>query len=217
MKKQLEILNSEVALLKQDKHIHSVILMGSVAYGLATDDSDLDILVLCDEDNFVSKYVDGILVEINYQKYSTLKKKLESNSMEVYKYLYSKIIFDNGKYVELYDMANEMYNNYITPEKEKESIKYWLSSTKIKLLSSIKTENDLKTSYLISTNTWKVLEGVWAINNKPMPPSSIVYNTYNKLEFPLENWFVGLFFGDTFSRADTMIKIIDIIIKQISP
>ena len=214
MKKQLEILNNEVALLKQDKHIPSVILMGSVAYGLATDDSDLDILVLCDRDDFVSKYVDGVLVEIHYQKHKTLKRKLETNSMEIYKYLYSKVIFDNGKYVELYDMANEIYNNYITPEKEKESIKYWLSSTKIKLLSSIKTENVLKTSYLISTNTWKVLEGVWAINNKPMPPSSIVYNTYNKLEFPLESWFEGLFVGDTFSRADTMIKIIDIICES---
>ena len=62
MKKQLEILNNEVALLKQDKHIQSVILMGSVAYGLATDDSDLDILVLCDRDDFVSKYVDGVLI-----------------------------------------------------------------------------------------------------------------------------------------------------------
>lgn len=213
MKKQLEILNSEVALLKQDKHIQSVILMGSVAYGLATDDSDLDILVLCDRDDFVSKYVDGVLVEIHYQKHKTLKRKLESNSMEIYKCLYSKVIFDNGKYAELYDMANKLYNNYITPEKEKESIKYWLSSTKIKLLSAIKTKDALKASYLIATNTWKVLEGIWAMNNKPMPPSSIVYNTYNKLEFPLESWFEGLFVGGTFSRADTMIKIIDIICK----
>ena len=211
MKKQLEILNSEVALLRQDKHIQSVILMGSVAYGLATDDSDLDILVLCDRDDFESKSVDGVLVEIHYQKYKTLKKKLESNSVEVYKYLYSKVIFDNGKYAELYDMANKLYNNYITPEKEKESIKYWLSSTKVKLLSAIKDEDVSKASYLIATNSWKALEGIWAMNNKPMPPSSLAYNTYNKIEVPLENWFESLFVGDVFSRADAMIKIIDII------
>lgn len=211
MKKQLEILDNELDILKQDKSIHSVILMGSVAYGKATDDSDLDILVLCDKDEFISKCVNGILVEIHYQKYKTLRKKLESNPMDVYKYIYSKIIFDDGKFVKLFDEANEIYNNYRTPEKEKESIKYWLSSTKSKLLTAIKSDDVLKVSYLTATNTWKVLEGVWAVNNKPIPPSSIAFNTHDKLDFPLENWFESLFIGDIFSRANTMIKIIDII------
>lgn len=211
MKRQLEILKCESSLLKQDKSVGGVILMGSVAYGTATDDSDLDILVLCDKDEFVTKYVDGILVEIHFQKFETLLKKLESNPMEVYKYLYSKVIFDNGKFTELLNKAKEIYTNYTTPEKEREGIVYWLSSVKIKLLSAIKSGDITKLSYLISINTWKVLEGVWAVNNKPMPPSSLAYNTYNKLDLPLENWFEKLFVGDVFARAETMIKVIDII------
>lgn len=211
MKRQLEILKCESSLLKQDKSVGGVILMGSVAYGTATDDSDLDILVLCDKDEFVTKYVDGILVEIHFQKFETLLKKLESNPMEVYKYLYSKVIFDNGKFTELLNKANEIYINYTTPEKEREGIIYWLSSVKIKLLSAIKSGDITKLSYLISINTWKVLEGVWAVNNKPMPPSSLAYNTYNKLDLPLEIWFEKLLVGDVFARAKTMIKVIDII------
>ena len=37
-----------------------------------------------------------------------------------------------------------------------------------------------------ATNTWKVLEGVWAINNKPIPPSSLTFNTHNILNLPLD-------------------------------
>ena len=188
-------------------------LMGSVAYGTATDESDLDILVLCDKDEFVSKYIDNILVEIHFQKLVTMRKKLESNPMEVYKYIYSKIIVDDGKLTELSAEAHEIYNNYKTPDKEKKNIVYWLSATKSKLLSAIKNNDDVKISYLVSTNTWKVLEGVWAINNKPIPPSSLAFNTHNVLSLPLDNWFEGLFVEDILSRANTMIKIIDIICK----
>ena len=213
MKKQLEIFDSELNIIRQAKDTHSVILMGSVAYGLATEDSDLDILVLCDKDEFVTKTVNGILVEIHYQRYKTLRKKLETNPMDVYKYIYSKIIFDDGKFAKLFNEAMDIYNNYVTPEDEKENIIYWLSSTKIKLLSAIKSNDIAKASFLVATNTWKVLEGVWAINNKPMPPSSLAYNTYEKLNFPLKNWFDNLFIGDTFSRARTMITMIDLIIN----
>lgn len=213
MKKQLEILEKEIELLKQDKSIRGVMLTGSVAYGTATNDSDLDILVLCDKDEFVSKYVDNTLVEIHFQKYTTARKKLESNPMEVYKYIYSKIIIDDGKLAQLFAEANEIYNNYKTPNKEKESIVYWLSSTKSKLLSAIRNNDTVRISYLVATNTWKLLEGVWAINNKPIPPSSLVFHTHNTLSLPLDNWFEDLFVEDVLSRADTMIKIIDIICK----
>ena len=213
MQKQLEILDKEIDLLQQDKSTRGIMLMGSVAYGTATDDSDLDILVLCDKDEFISKYIDNILVEIHFQKLVTMRKKLESNPMEVYKYIYSKIIVDDGKLTELSAEAHEIYNNYKTPDKEKKNIVYWLSSTKRKLLSAIRSNDDVKISYLVSTNTWKVLEGVWAINNKPIPPSSLAFNTHNALSFPLDNWFEDLFVEDILSRANTMIKIIDIICK----
>ena len=213
MRKQLEILEKEIELLQQDKSIRGIMVIGSVAYGTATDDSDLDILVLCDKDEFVSKYVDNILVEIHFQKHMTMKKRLESNPMEVYKYIYSKIIFDDGKLAQLLTDANEIYNNYQTPAKEKENIIYWLLSTKSKLLSSIKTNDTMRISYLVTTNTWKVLEGVWAINDKPIPPSSLAFNTYNTLQIPLTNWFEDLFVEDILIRANTMIKLIDIICK----
>ncbi len=215
MKKQLEILNILIEELQLDKNVTGIMLMGSVAYENVSDDSDLDILVLCNEDKFVSKYIENIYVEIHFQKYNTMLKKLKSNPIEVYKYIYSKILFDDGKLNKLYLKANTIYDNYITPIEEINGIKYWLSSTKTKLLSAIKNNDMEKVSYVISTNSWKLLEGVWAVNNKPMPPSSLALNKYDVLNhIPSENWFNSLFVGDIISRGKTMINIIDWICKQ---
>ena len=213
MQKQLAILDKEIELLSRDKSTRGIMLMGSVAYGTATEDSDLDILVLCDKDEFISKYVENILVEIHFHQFDTLRKKLQSNPMEVYRYIYSKIVLDDGKLAELSAEAHSIYRNYMTPNKEKKNIVYWLSATKSKLLSAIKCNDNVRISYLVSTNTWKVLEGVWAMNNKPIPPSSLAFHTHNVLCFPLDNWFENLFAGELLSRADTMIKMIDIICK----
>ena len=215
MKKHLEILNNEVELLKKNKKIHSIILTGSVAYDMANEDSDLDLLVLCDKDYFENKYIDNVLVEIHFQKYQTLKKKLKTNPMEVYKYLYSKIIFDNGEYTKLYTIAKELYDNYKTPDKEKENISYWLSSTKSKLKSALNRNDFTRVSYLVATNTWKLLEGIYAINNKPIPPSSLVFNKHQALFLPIDNWFEKLFDEDTLTRANTMVEIIDIICTKL--
>lgn len=68
-----------------------------------------------------------------------------------------------------------------------------------------------KVSYLLATNTWKVLEGVWAINNKPIPPSSVAFSKHELLNMPSENWFENLLMGDIEFRAKTMLEVIDII------
>ena len=210
MKKQLEILEKELQILKKNEKIEAVLLIGSVAYGTATDDSDLDLIVISNEDRFESKYIENILVEIHFHKYSTLVKHLNNNPNEVYKYLYSKIVFDNGQLKKLIAKAKEIYNSYCTPNKEKEDICYWLSATKIKLLSAINSNDEMKVSYLLSTNTWKVLEGVWAKNNKPMPPSSIAFVKNNELScVPCDNWLSELLVGDNLSRANYMIDTID--------
>lgn len=215
MEKQLDILEKELQILKKNEKVEAVLLIGSVAYGTATDDSDLDLIVISNEDRFESKYVENILVEIHFHKYSTLVKRLNNNPNEVYKYLYSKIIFDNGQLKKLIAKAKEIFNSYCAPDKEKEEICYWLSTTKIKLLSAINSNDEMKVSYLLSTNTWKLLEGVWTKNNKPMPPSSIAFVKNNELTcVPYDNWFNKLLVGDNLSRANFMIDMIDWICER---
>lgn len=74
-----------------------MLLNGSVADGTATELSDLDILVPGQKNEFVSKRIDGILVEIHYMTYDHAVNKLKSNPMEVYRYLDARVEYDNGK------------------------------------------------------------------------------------------------------------------------
>lgn len=210
MKNQLAVLEKELQILRKRADIEGILLIGSVAYGTASETSDLDLIVICSEDKFSSKYTDEILVEIHFNKYSTLLKKLKANPVEIYKYLYSKIIVDNGKSAKLISMANSIYCNYSTPINEIENIVYWLLSTKIKLQSAINSNDTEKVSYLISTNTWKILEGVWAKNNKPMPPSSLAFEKHSELKcIPFDGWFDRLLLGDCLQKAVAMIDIIN--------
>lgn len=212
--KQLEILESKIEVWKQDKRTEGILLIGSVAYGTATADSDLDLIIICNRDSFKSEYIDGVLVEISFATYDTQLKKLESNKQEIYKYLYSKIIYDNGKLEKLLEMAKGIYQMYSVPKKDFESICYWLSSTKLKLKSALNNNDETRISYLLSTNTWKIFEGVWAKNNKPMPPSSLAFQKHNELEnVPYENWFSDLLIGEMTSRAKCFISVIDWICK----
>lgn len=211
MQKQIRIFEKVVGQLKQQPNIHSIAVIGSVAYGAAADDSDLDLLVLCDRDEFVSETIDGVWVETHFHQYDILQNRLNSTPTEVYKYLYSKTLHDDGSFARLVSIAKELYQNYRTPEKELANIRYWLSSTRSKLHSKRNQNDAVGMAYLLSTNTWKVLEGLYAINNRPMPPSSLAYHLRDTLCVAMEHWFEKMVMGEIPARVETMLGLIDLI------
>lgn len=216
MRKQLEIFHELILGFKKDTSIDAVLLNGSVAQGTATDLSDLDIIVLGKRNEFVSQLIDSILVEIHYTTFEKAIDKLNAKPMEIYKYLDAKIEYDNGKAQEIIVYAENIADHYCVSEKELSDICYWLKSTKLKLESAFSKEDDILISYLVTTNTWKVLEGIWAVNKMPIPPSSGLYRRYSKLKLiPCHGWFEKLLNGSAENRGNTMIKIIDWIIKEI--
>ncbi len=210
MKKQLNILNKELILLKRDEAIKGILLTGSVACGTAFETSDLDLILLSNKDQFITKIIDDILVETTFITFEKAKQKLQSNPIDVYHYLDSKILYDNGQLFQLLNEAHQIYDKYQTPKNEKKAICHWLKSTQIKIKSAIDTNNDLMSDYYMSTNVWKLLEGIWAVNNKPMPPSSTTFRSYNNLHIiPFLNWFESLFLTDKKQRNQAMLQIID--------
>lgn len=217
MRKQLEIFHHLVLEFQKDASIDAVLLNGSVAYGTATDLSDLDMIVLGKRNDFVSQFIDGVLVEIHYTTFDKAICKLKSNPMEIYKYLDAKIEYDHGKAQELIRYAETVLEHYCVSKKEQSEICYWLKSTRLKLESAFSKQDVLLISYLVATNTWKVLEGVWAVNKMPIPPSSSLYRRYLKLKFiPFQNWFEKLLTGSAENRGSTMIEIIDWILKELN-
>jgi len=217
MLKQSEIFNKLVLELKKDIAVEGVLLNGSVAAGTATELSDLDMIVLCNEIKFVSEVIDDVLVEIHYITYDKAIKRLNNYPMEVYKYLDAKIAYDNGKLKEIITCAENIFYHYCVSEKEKREIVYWLNSIRLKLNSAFSKQDILLISYLVSTNLWKVLEGIWALNQKPVPPSSSLYRRYMDLNFiPCPDWFDSLLMGDIESKGRMMMYSIDWILNEMN-
>ena len=215
MRKQLEIFHNLILEFKKDTFIDAVLLNGSVAYGTASDLSDLDIIVLGKRNDFVSQLIDGVLVEVHYTSFDKAIGKLKTNPMEIYKYLDAKIEYDNGKAQEIIIYAENILEHYCVSKKEQTDICYWLKSTKLKLESAFSKQDVLLISYLIATNTWKVLEGIWAVNEMPIQPSSSLYRIDSKLKLiPCHEWFEKILIGSVENRGNTMIEIIDWILKK---
>ena len=215
MLKQFELLDVEIEALKKDQGICGVMLSGSLAYEKATEYSDIDLIVLSNKNEFVSRRVEGILIEEHFHTYEKLDEGLDKNPAEVYKYIYSKILFDDGRLTDLIKKAQFLFDHYKTPMEEKGKINYWLTTVKDKLKGAISNNDSLKISYLLSTSSWEVLKGVWAVNDKPMPPSSIAFAFHHSLAVaPFDKWFESLFDKDINSRAESMIRIIDWIMQQ---
>lgn len=173
-------------------------------------------IVLGKKDEFVSQLIDSVLVEIHYTSFERAINKLQNNPKEVYKYLDAKIEYDSGKAQEIITYAKNTFENYHVTQKEMNEIAYWLKSIKPKLEAAFSKQDLLLISYLVSINTWKVLEGIWAVNQKPVPPASSLYRRYKELELiPSQNWFEGLLIEDPEHRGRIMIESIDWILKRL--
>jgi predicted nucleotidyltransferase len=208
--RQLEILETILNELKQDRSIFGIMLMGSVADGTATEESDLDLFILSDIDKFEANFTNGIFVEYIYMKYETALYKLQNKDMEVYRYINSRILYDNGQLKELMESAYDKFNHYKTGDDVKKWIYNWLFSVRLKLQSALKKNNALMMNYLTATSSWKVIESVWSVNNKPVPPSGSVIKFITQLSLiPYDKWFDQLFLGSDIEKARNMLAIID--------
>jgi len=193
--------------LRRQPGVRGVALTGSWATGCATEGSDVDLLVLCAENRFDASLEQGVLIETGYITYEHALEKLAQSPMEAYRWLEAKLIFDDGGLAGLIRAAREAYEGYRTPEGEKRRLAHWLCSLELKLSSA---GNDaLKARYLAATNAWKLLEAVWAANDRPMPPTSTAYRLYLQLEqVPFPGWFEELFHENDRNRTEAAHKII---------
>lgn len=192
--KQRDIFNRELENLSNDRTVRGVLLTGSVALGCASENSDVDIIALCGRHCFETHFTDGILVETSFVTYEYAVEKLNVDPMAVYHYLDAEVAFDrDGRLSEIIALAKQKYESYRTPQKVRDGLYHWLMTARIKL----ETADPLKKRYLAHINSWKILEAVWAVNNKPMPPAGTAYRKKGELRtVPCENWFEKLFSED---------------------
>ena len=201
--------------LCRDKNVRGVLLTGSRARGDALPGSDLDLLVLVSSltvPSFCSEVIDGTLVEQHVRDKAGAKARLLEKSVDLYSYLDGRTLYDpDGLLAELVRIARNYFTAYQTPAHEKSAIFYWLKSASLKLNAAMAAGDMQKLGYYASINSWKVLEGLWAHNDKPVPPAGAVWAHVSDLQAVpkgLDASLYELFTGNTLRRARAMLELI---------
>ncbi|HDX9630616.1 TPA: nucleotidyltransferase domain-containing protein [Bacillus cereus] len=212
-KKLVQTIVAEI--LSMDK-VNGCMLIGSVARGDAYPDSDLDLYILLEDgqkNKFHSEMRGKILVEYKYADVNQILVNFKNNPMELYSFLEGEILFDkSGELKRLKEIATYEFENYRISSDKVKGISHWLHSSLIKIQSALKENDELKASYIVHTSTWTLLEGIWAVNNKPVPPVGSVLRYIQTLPnkpIHLDSLLNKLFLGDTTERIPSATFLIE--------
>ena len=175
-----------LAELEHEDGVTGILLAGSLARGDAVPSSDVDLIVLIADGRateFRSERRGGILVERTYTDEATASRQLTEQPMRVYTYLDGRILMDRaGGLARLVLLARQQLGAYRTSLPEREAIAYWLRSALGKIQAAQDAGDELKAAYWTSTTAWKLLEGLWAARDRPMPPGGAVWAHLSDLD-----------------------------------
>jgi predicted nucleotidyltransferase len=173
------LLQAIVEEASRQEEIIGILLAGSVARGDALPGADLDlrfILTPGAKREFQRGLREGVLVEQEYTDVALAQSKLEANPMEVYAYLDGRFLFDpQGVLAELKTLAQRRFETYQIPEPEREKIATWLEAARFKIRVADREGNLLKAAFVTGTVSWQIIEGLWAANNRPLPPNGSIW------------------------------------------
>jgi predicted nucleotidyltransferase len=217
-----KLLDSLMAEMKREPSIIGVMLQGSVARGDYHTGSDLDLLVLVADGQgkgLVSEQIDGILVERHYRDEATLRHRFERRPAIAYGLVEGRILYDpQGRLAGLTDHARRLLADFRTPVSLREDIQYWLYASRIKLVAAWDAGDELKAAFLVASTTWKILEGIWAVNDLPIPHSGAVLAHLSELADRPDDFgghLNNLLLGDIELRVTASLVVIDWVLNRL--
>jgi hypothetical protein len=139
--------------------------------------------------------------------------------MEPYQYIDGQVLVDkNGMLCILREEARQVYYQYRMNEADREAIHHWLYSAKIKIQAAIEAGDAMKASFITATTSYKILEGIWGVCNKPIPPAGAVLAHMDDLveDIPhIKEWLKTLFLGSLEERNNKAVELMDWVNKRI--
>lgn len=216
------LLQDVVSEARGQRGLLGILLIGSFARGDALPGSDLDLRLYFAPGHtrrFAAEMSEGVLIERGSADVESARAKLATNPMEVYAYLDGRILYDpEGVIVQLVSEARALFAAYRTPEKERSESAYWLESVRIKVRAALNAGDMTRGAYLVSTASWPLITGLWAANDKPLPPNGSVWPHLKDLaKTPpgLEALLQGFFGEETWQRMLHALTLLDWIIESL--
>ena len=204
-----------------DAAILGVMPQGSLARGDGHPGSDMDLFILLRDGQhrpFAVETIDGVLVERHAKDFDGATRKLQENPIQVYGFLEGRILHDpSGRLAEIVAFARHLLDTYRTPPETLAGIIYWLRSARIKITASEYGSGLLKAAFITATTSWKILEGLWGVNDLPLPPSGSApahLSDLTRRPPGLDTLIASLFSGQTADRIAAAITLIDWVIGQ---
>jgi hypothetical protein len=220
MDKYNQIIDELKGKYEKNSNVLALCITGSVAREEAILGNDLDIILLTQEEVDSTEYrVGEILVEVGATTVDRALSKLEANPMYVYMWLDAKAIYDkHNSLQEIKGKATEVLNNYSPRDEDKRALKKWLTSVIDKINVAEKQNNQEKIGFLISNVLWKIIEGLYMINSKPVPASTSAYREVSKLENLPDQFEIKwktLLTGNVEQRSNITIEFLQFLTKLI--
>ncbi len=191
----------------------AALVCGSVARGTARPGSDLDLRVYWTQARpFHASWQTGILVEQHGQTLAQAALQLGRANQNLYMWAEARLLHDpEGELSRLQQRALAVLSEYQTPVAEKRALRHWLSTALLKL--GLITD-ELQASFLINTTLWKLAEGLCAANNRPIPPSTLMWELLPTLPSPPHGrqpheWLRPLLTGEMDTRRETFRQVCD--------
>jgi predicted nucleotidyltransferase len=216
------LIESALERLRSDDDVIGVLLQGSVARGDAHPGSDLDLFVLLRPGAsrpFAAETVDGILVETHFADAAGTRERMERAPRLAYGFLRGRVLSDpEGEVDRLINHAAAVLAAYRPRDDKVRGVAHWLRSARVKIAAALDAGDARRAAFVAGTTTWKILEGLWAVNVRPVPPSGAVFAEMPALGRVPVDWnliFDRLLLADAEARGRAAIEVIDWILPRL--
>ena len=208
---------------RREEHVIGVLLTGSLAPGDAVPGAHLDArFLLADGYSCPSRTdtQDGILVERRYDDMASAEATLASDPTHMYAYLDGRILLDQeGVLARLTQLARQRFETYQTPDRVKSTIEGLLKWSRHRILVATIGGDQRRAALVTRNSSWLIVEGLWAANNRPLPPnSSIPAHLRDLSQGPpdVDALYEQLFLGETRQRVRAALNLIDWTLAHLS-
>jgi predicted nucleotidyltransferase len=196
--------------------ILAVLLAGSVARRTARPDSDVDLLVVIPEDaTRPARYrrVNGLLVEVAAKSQAEWEQRFRRpQPMWVYAWLDAEALHDeNGVAARLSSLARQRFDNYRAPAELRQALAGFWWHVRPKMAAVLAAGDPQAIGYFAGAVLETVVETVFAVHDRPLPPGSQRLEVLKELPLPQDSrgLLARLCVGDPTQRLGAALELVD--------